>query len=142
MSNADITVEVKNLSFKRIGAQMAAAIDEEVNESVQQVVASAKLAIMNPPKTGSTYRRGKTVHQASAPGEAPANDIGNLAGSGDWRRVGLGHYQAVFSTPYAAALEFGNAAGTILPRPYLRPALQKEERFLLQNIKDAMGKAR
>lgn len=142
MSSADISVEIKSLGFRRIGAQMMAAIDDEVNTSAINVLAHAQLAIMNPPKTGKAYKSGKRVHQASAPGEAPANDLGNLAGSGTTRRVGLGHYQVVFSTPYARPLEYGNASGTILPRPYVRPAMHREGGILADNIKKVMGKAR
>lgn len=138
--NSDIRITVTHLDFRKIGAEMAAAIDDEVNKSANQIVGNAVLAIQNPPKTGATYKHGKIVHQASAPGEAPATDTGNLAGSGTVRRVGLAHYQCVFSTPYARALEFGNPSGTILPRPYLRPAVQKEEPVLRANIAKAMGK--
>lgn len=140
--NSDITVTVTHVDFRRIGAQMAAAIDDEVNKSALAIVGNAVLAIQNPPKTGRSYRRGKIVHQSSAPGEAPANDTGNLANSGTTRRAGLAHYQCVFSTEYAAALEYGNAKGTILARPFLRPAVHKEEPVLIKNIKDVMGKAR
>lgn len=139
---SDITVTVTRLDFRKIGAEMAAKIDDEVNKSAQQIVGNAKLAIQNPPKTGVSYKRGKIVHQSSAPGEAPATDTGNLVNSGTTRRVGLGHYQCVFSTEYAAALEYGNARGTIKSRPFLRPAVQKEEPVLIRNIKDVMGKAR
>lgn len=140
MSGADIRVEVKSLNLKRIGAEMAASIDDEVNKSAQQIVADAKLSLMNPPKTGRSYKRGKKTHQASAPGEAPATDTGALVNSGTTRRVFLGHYQCVFSTAYAQALEYGTPR--IEPRPYLRPALQHEEPVLIANIKDAMGRAR
>ena len=138
--NGDIKIAVTRMDFQKIGAQMAARIDDEVNASAQQIVGNAKLAIMNPPKTGRSYKHGKVVHQSSAPGEAPATDTGNLASSGSVRRAGLAHYQCVFSTPYARALEYGNPSGTILSRPYLRPAVQKEEPVLRANIAKAMSK--
>ena len=34
--------------------------------------------ILTGPRTGRIYRRGGVVHQASAPGEAPASDTGEL----------------------------------------------------------------
>lgn len=37
--------------------------------------------ILNPPKTGRMYRRKKGLHQASRPGEFPANETGKLAQS-------------------------------------------------------------
>ena len=140
MSN-DIKITVTRMDFRKIGAQMAANIDNQVNASAQQIVGNAKLAIMNPPKTGATYKHGKIVHQASAPGEAPATDTGNLANSGTVRRAGLAHYQCVFSAPYARALEYGNPSGTIKPRPYLRPAVTKEEPILRANIAKAMQRS-
>lgn len=140
--SGDISITITHLDFRRIGAQMAANIDDAVNASAHQIVGNAVLAIQNPPKTGRTYMHGKVVHQASAPGEAPASDTGNLARSGSVRRVGLAHYQCVFSAEYARPLEYGNAAGTILPRPYLRPAAQKEEPTFRHNIAAEMGKAR
>lgn len=43
-------------------------------------------AILNGPKTGIIYKRsGGRTHQASAPGEAPANDTGNLLKSVEYK---------------------------------------------------------
>lgn len=138
--NSDITVTVTHLDFRKIGAQMAAAIEDEVNKSAHMIEAQAKLAIMNPPKTGRSYKHGRVVHQSSAPGEAPATDTGNLVNSGDTRRVGLAHYQCVFTAEYARALEYGSRR--VLSRPFLRPAVAREEPILIANIKAAMGKGR
>ncbi len=74
-------------------------------------------------RSGRVYRRGKTkTHQASAPGEAPANDYGNLrqktqadqviARDGD-SLVG----RIVANTNYAEALEVGTER--MAARPYL-----------------------
>jgi hypothetical protein len=44
-----------------------------------------KKILLAPPRTGEHYRRGKTaVHIASAPGEPPAIDSGNLVNSFQW----------------------------------------------------------
>lgn len=83
--------------------------------------------IMNPPKTGRKYRRRGVTHQASAPGEAPANDTSRLVNS---RRIILD--QAAiratlnFSAKHARALEHGTQR--IEPRPFARRALAETRR--------------
>ena len=71
--------------------------------------------IINGPKTGRIYRINGRAHQASAPGEPPANLTGRLARSTDfavhgWRRMTYGQ-----SAPYAKFLE--NGTRFIAPRP-------------------------
>ena len=87
---------------------------------------TAILRIQLPPKTGRRYRRGRgRYHQASAPGESPATDTGNLAGS--IRTVqGTRRHTAVVTVgaEYAARLEFGD--GRVAPRPFLGPAVEQE----------------
>lgn len=105
--------------------------------------------ILNPPKTGRLYKRGKNrVHQASAPGESPANDTGNLA-----RNI-----TTVYDTPrlegtvnvgtnYGRRLEYGyvgvdtlGRTYEVLPRPFARPALQDKTREIRQGIIDEINK--
>lgn len=78
--------------------------------------------ILDPPKTGQIYRRRGVSHQASAPGEAPANWTGRLVNS---RRIDLFEPELRarlnFSTEYALPLEVGTAK--MEPRPYARRAL-------------------
>lgn len=78
--------------------------------------------IMDPPKTGKIYRRRGVKHQASAPGEAPANDTGRLVNS---RRVTTFETELrarlTFSTDYSWYLEFGTKK--MAARPYARRAL-------------------
>lgn len=96
----------------------------------------AKRLILEPPKTGRIYRlelKGvKVYHQASAPGEPPANFTGDLRNTIDYRVKGsdqliikAGSQNKVF---YAGDLEFGSEDGRILPRPYLNPAILKSQR--------------
>lgn len=108
------------------------AITEEVRQAAGRGVISATelikekavKKILSDAKTGRLYRRRGVTHQASAPGEAPASDTGRLVQSAhtefDEKTI---TGSTVFSTAYAAALEFGRNDGSILPRPYARPAL-------------------
>lgn len=71
-------------------------------------------------KTGRTYGN----HQASAPGEAPAVDIGSLKNSIQAKPVGDGsrEWEINVGAEYAAHLEFGTPF--IAPRPFARPAAE------------------
>ena len=103
-------------------AQRAAAVVRVATFNVQSRV---KLS-MEPPKTGLIYKRpGGKTHLASAPGEAPAIDYGNLVNSiqVDFENGGL--TGIVFtSRDYAALLEFGGAH--VAARPFMEPAVNAE----------------
>jgi hypothetical protein len=142
VTQPEIKIEITRMDFERLGAEMMARIDDEVNASAQTIVGNAVLAIQNPPKTGHVYMHGKVAHQASAKDEAPASDTTNLESSGTVRRVGLAHYQCVFTAEYAKPLEYGTPDGRVLARPFLRPAVNKEEPVLKKSIATAMRKSR
>lgn len=91
-------------------AQTAFAVEAEIKVSMAAA------------KSGKPYTRRGTTHQASAPGEAPAIDTGNLANS---IQVDLHGLSAVIGTnaEYAEALEFGTVR--MAPRPFLAPAMAK-----------------
>lgn len=104
------------LARARRGAErgIVAATEDVRNEALR--------LILDTPKTGRIYRRRGVEHQASAPGEAPANDTGRLVNSIRTTYdlptlVG----RIVASTAYAAFLEYGTSR--MEPRPYMRPAL-------------------
>lgn len=89
----------------------------------------AKESMMGP-KTGRIYRVSRTgkLHQASAPGQAPAIDTGNLVNSLQHERVGEEDARTFTNTEYAAHLEFGTAK--MAPRPFMVPAMMKSIDFL------------
>lgn len=76
--------------------------------------------------TGRVYRRGRVLHQASAPGRPPAVDTGRLRSSYTWRtgEDPVGPYVEVgTNVEYAPWLEFGTVK--MRPRPHLRPAIEE-----------------
>ena len=78
-----MTVKVR-LDDRRLVALPAALeklADQICNKAAKNIETRAKIKIQSPPKTGRIYRHGKVEHQASAPGEAPATDTGNLVNS-------------------------------------------------------------
>lgn len=90
--------------------------------SANDVRNTAVESILSGPKTGLIYTTRGRTHQASAPGEPPANELGNLANSITLRIDAA--RMVVFvnaGAKYGAALEYGTRK--MSPRPYLRPAL-------------------
>jgi HK97 gp10 family phage protein len=84
---------------------------------------------MNEGHHGRIYRRGGRVHQASAPGEPPAIDFGNLLNSINSELVEASAEFAVAevgtNAEYAPPLEYGTA--TMAARPFMRPATDEHE---------------
>jgi hypothetical protein len=117
-----------------------------VLQTAASVQAHAQVAITSGPKTGRVYQRGEhqvefstkgggaasftanrgkaaREHQASAPGEAPANEMGNLAGSISHRMTGAMAAEVSVGAEQGPALEFGREDGSIEKRPFLAPAV-------------------
>jgi HK97 gp10 family phage protein len=98
--------------------------------------------IMNGPKTGIVYTDGNISHRASAPGQAPANDLGNLQSSINIvaatpaRRC---EAQVLARAPYAQWLEFGTTK--MNARPFLAPSAAENARKCQQILKDELEAA-
>lgn len=89
-------------------------------------------------KRGNLYKTvGYKLHRASAPGEAPATDIGNLVNSGYAKRARRGLWHVGFHAKYARGLEFGTPK--ILPRPFLRPAVERFREAFLAAMRQVLG---
>ena len=83
----------------------------------------AQKSIRRGPKTGRVYKRGKVYHQASAPGEAPANDLGNLVNKVKAEMTEELVASTLSLAPYSIHLEYGTRK--MAARPFLRPAGEK-----------------
>jgi len=143
-NNRKVTLQIKNLNkITREGMSKAFfAIGKDY-------VTTAKNRILNPPKTGVVYRirsrKGVVIlHQASAPGESPANRTGALkdtieslySAGQDSMRLKAGDGDRV---PYAGFLEEGTKK--IKPRPYLIPAIETNERNAIEHFEREIKKA-
>lgn len=91
----------------------------------------ARNKILEPPKTGNIYyiHELKRNHQASAPGQAPANMLGNLQKSLTYAvgpsEMYFGSSDKYYDVYYAKDLELGN--DRIKPRPYLKPSIRETQ---------------
>ena len=101
------------------------------------IVRDARRRITEPPKTGRLYFRNGSIHQASAPGESPANLTGDLRDSIYAETTSPYRLQLIADenyAPHAIWMEFGTEDGRIAPRPFIRPTGKAMAREVVQAI--------
>lgn len=140
----DIKIALTHDITKQISDRVRRNAGAVVGKTAAQILADSKDS-MTGAKHGRVYRMGNVTHQASAPGEAPAIDTGNLSGSGYVKRLDTLNREVGFSAEYAPVLEGAASqfesgglldmaealgmwmapnADEMLPRPFLRPAVE------------------
>lgn len=114
------------------------AVVDASNDLVDLTQQNAVKRINQPPKTGRLYRRGGVVHQASAPGESPAADHGDLSRSIETEHATLATKVAVCGVggeigERAKWLEFGTRK--IKARPFLFKSFEFSKKDYLKLLK-------
>lgn len=115
-------LDQQRVEARRVVREVVFGLERELKESLTGT------------RSGRLYRRTKTTgkkrkrtvvkfHQASAPGEAPATDSGNLAASIQSEISGNG-FEGEVSLAYYAGF-FDSGTRKMGERPYLVPAIQK-----------------
>lgn len=99
----------------KVEGQMRARAGLAVRKAALDIEAHIK-ASMEEPKTGKWYGD----HQASAPGEAPAVDMGELVNSVQAEKQEAFSWLVFTDVEYAPVLEFGGR--NVAPRPSFGPA--------------------
>lgn len=105
----------------------------------QLIRGEAIRSIQTGPKSGHTYEKynPRRTHKASAPGQAPASDTGNLVSQ--IMSVADGKNTLVESrAEYSKFLEFGTSK--MLPRPFLFPASEKSTKKIVQVLIQKLNK--
>lgn len=151
MSSVTVKVDGETEAVAAL-SQFPGALDEALTLGIHAVALVAlsdyRRRILNGPKSGRLYKRGKrghVVHQASAPGEAPANDHGTLIRS-TYIEVGDEKLTSVIGATidYAPYLEYGTR--NMAARPAMRPAAMEAEKqapdILDAYVKDALANLR
>lgn len=131
--NKEVELKLKNLNRDMIKG-IRTALFEIGAENTQ----TTKKFIYAPPKTGRMYRYKGRPHQASAPGESPANRSGFLARSIDYRVVGIERVEFISSAIYSNVLEDGykfKGNREIKPRPYFIRTIVKKRRDNYNSLK-------
>ena len=128
------TVEIR-ITNNRI-PELKRRFPQEVQEIVDKTAFDLKklaLDSMQGSKTGRVYTRGGKSHQASAPGEGPAVDTGNLFNSIEVEKERSCVDVVAVYAEYGALLEFGTQR--IASRPFITPAVKKVKGKFLQALK-------
>ena len=133
-----LTVETVN-GFAGFGAAAERSLRKTVEETLEAAALAARDSILNGPKSGAFYGD----HQASAPGEAPANDDRHsgehLADTIKPQMTGRLSGEVIATAPHAAVLEFGGVH--VAPRPFLGPAIEQAKGELGEAVRDALHEA-
>jgi len=146
VTKTGVTIEGTENVIRKLRALGQAGEQEgarAVRATAEKIRTDAVRAIQQGPATGRTYERGSgqnlsASHTASAPGEAPMTDTGNLASSGRVSHEGLGA-DIIFQAPYAKWLEYGTMK--MGERPFLVPALKSNQRYFSDQLQRAISRA-
>ena len=131
-----------SMSYNHL-ARLAREFPVETDKIVQETADALKADMverMQEPKSGRSYQRAKHgSHVASAPGEAPAVDSGNLSGQILKKKIGTAKATITINTDYGVALEYGSRrkkGGRLAKRPFVRPAVSKIFPEMIKMLKD------
>lgn len=119
----------------KLTAEMRARADVAVRKTTKTIWQDSRER-MEGPKSGRLYERPGEWHQASAPGEAPAVDYGELVElQVEFPRQLVG---VVYTNQeYAAPLEFGT--GRVAARPYMTPSALEAWPSFLAAMRQVVG---
>ena len=111
-----------------------------VQKTTKNIAGRMKVRIQHGPKTGRIYVHNGIPHQASAPGQAPATDMGELVNSIDTSDGGELREFVNVHAEYGAYPEFGTSK--MASRPYMRPSFEDERKNFEDGVSRLIGEAR
>ena len=117
-----VTVKTVFNDIPRIKDGMRPKAGQAVMATALDIASIAKQS-MSGGKTGITYKRSNKTHRASAPGEAPAIDSGELINSIQAAKQDELTALAFSNMEYSPHLEFGTVH--MAKRPFFTPAAEK-----------------
>jgi HK97 gp10 family phage protein len=140
-----IKVNIDRSQLRGLQARIDRASKEKqraVNDVIKETtIAVHKEAIESISKKGSgrTYELyiPRRTHTASAPNNPPATDTGFLKNNLRWETIKSAFTGKVISgADYSVYLEFGTSQ--MEQRPFMRPALEKNYKAFINNVKRAL----
>jgi hypothetical protein len=135
-----IRVEVTgNAQLGQALRALGRAVERYVEDAINATGLELRTSIMRKYQGGSKTGRMYGVHQASAPGEAPATDTGRLASSVQFRRTGRMEAEVFTDVVYGAMLEWGTRH--IAQRPAWRPAAMEIQPKHIERLETAIRRA-
>jgi len=129
----EVRIKVRNLervlkSLNTLGKDMLPEFREVIMGGAQQIRGEAIQSIQTGSKSGIVYQKynPKREHRASAPGESPASDTGNLVSKIKVKQKTKDRVWVESNADYSAYLEYGTSK--MQPRPYMLPAFEKSKK--------------
>jgi hypothetical protein len=130
----NVTVKIDTRGLDNLLGRLEPTADAILGKGANDIKAEVQ-RLMRQPKSGREYPRGAKTHRASAPGEAPAIDTGNLINSLYAERRGRLHWEEGETAEYAEELEWGSSARNLAPRPHQAPAYEAKKRGVVDAFK-------
>jgi len=143
------TIRVEGLdetlkAFEKFGSAGDREVKKATRASLERVRGTAIKSIQQGPKSGIIYERSpgqnlSQTHQASAKGQAPATDTGTLVNSIKVTQTSSHSGEVGSGLQYAFWLEYGTI--NMDERPWLRPALKKNQQWIVDRYAKALETA-
>ena len=134
-----INLKVKNLKkvlsqLNRLQKDMEVPFQEIVKGGGQLIRGEAIKSIQTGSKSGVMYQmyNPRREHRASAPGEAPASDTGNLVSKIIVKQISQDITSVESNANYSAYLEYGTSK--MEARPFMLPAFEKSKKPIINAV--------
>ena len=135
----NIQLKVTNLKkvlsqLNRLGKDMEEPFQEVVKGGAQLIRGEAIKSIQSGAKSGVMYQKynPRREHRASAPGQAPASDTGNLVSKIIVKQKTKNIVNVESNADYSAFLEYGTSK--MDPRPFMLPAFEKSKKPIINAV--------
>ena len=132
----DIKFRVTNIKkvlsqLENLDKQLEPDFQEIVKGGAQLIRGEAIKSIQTGAKSGVVYQmyNPRREHRASAPGQAPASDTGNLVSKIIVKQKTRNITNVESNANYSAFLEYGTSK--MQPRPFMLPAFEKSKKPIL-----------
>ena len=135
----NITFKVSNLKkvlsqLDKLEKDMEIPFQEIVKGGGQFIRGEAIKSIQAGAKSGIVYEKynPRRSHRASAPGQAPASDTGNLVSKIIVKQKSKNITNVESNADYSAFLEYGTSK--MEPRPFMLPAFEKSKKPIINAV--------
>ena len=135
----DIKFKVSNLKkvlsqLDKLEKDMEIPFQEIVKGGGQLIRGEAIKSIQTGAKSGVMYQmyNPRREHRASAPGQAPASDTGNLVSKIIVKQKSKNITNVESNADYSAYLEYGTSK--MQPRPFMLPAFEKSKKPIINAV--------
>ena len=118
----------------KLEKDMEIPFQEIVKGGAQLIRTEAIKSIQTGAKSGVMYQKynPRREHRASAPGQAPASDTGNLVSKITVKQKSLNVVHVESNADYSAFLEYGTSK--MQPRPFMLPAFEKSKKPIINAV--------